>query len=265
MMNICFHNEKKMYFCTLKHVFNMTKKIILAAIVVVLVAAVAITVPTVMHYSKKHRIERLRNEALIHPIGHNPELTEFESHYPDSIGHFADTIMPEEISGMIPHFLQWDPRWGYAPYGDNVIGLSGCAPTCVSMVMIWLTGDPTYTPKYVADYATNNDYYIEGNGTKWSFFTEGVAGLGITGYDLKLKKRAVYKSLKHGNPIICSMYPGDFTTSGHFIVLSGIENDSIRLLDPNSRQRSTRLYSFKELEWQIHHLWAFSKTNNTQE
>lgn len=243
----------------------MTKKIIIAAVTVLLVAAIAITIPTVMHYSKKHRIEQLRNNALLHPIGHNPELLSFESHFADSVGLFADTIRVEEMNGGIPHFLQWDSRWGYAPYGDNVIGISGCAPTCVSMVLVWLTGDPKHTPKYVADYATRNDYYLEGEGTKWLFFTEGVAGLGLTGYDLKIKKRDVYKCLKNGNPIICSMYPGDFTTSGHFVVFSGIENDSIRILDPNSRQRSSRLYSFKELEWQIHHLWAFSLTNKTPE
>ena len=32
-----------------------------------------------------------------------------------------------------PLLLQWDLRWGYAPYGDDMIGLAGCGPACLSM------------------------------------------------------------------------------------------------------------------------------------
>ena len=277
----------------------MVKKIIVISVTVVLIAAVAITVPTVMHYSKKHRIEKLRSEApapmseeeicyylaaraavdsayafvynhrdslpgsLLHAVCRNPETLTFATRFSDSVGLFADTLKAEDTAGIFPFFLQWDPRWGYAPYGDNVIGLSGCAPTCLSMVAVALTGDATFTPKYVADIASRDDCYLEGEGTKWSIFTEGCYSFGITGFDIKLKKRMIYKLLRDGTPIICSLYPGDFTSIGHFVVFHSIERDSIRLHDPNSRERSARLYSFKDLEWQIHHLWAFSKTDTT--
>ena len=45
-----------------------------------------------------------------------------------------------------PLFLQWDPRWGYTEYGeDSFLGLSGCGPTCLSMVLYYLTGDKSLT------------------------------------------------------------------------------------------------------------------------
>ena len=41
-----------------------------------------------------------------------------------------------------------------------------------------------------------------------------------------------------GNPIICAMGKGDFTSSGHYIVLVGTENGLVRVNDPNSYANS---------------------------
>ena len=49
-------------------------------------------------------------------------------------------------------------------------------------------------------------------------------------------------ALENGEPVICSMRPGDFTTKGHFIVLVGMEDGKIRVHDPNSAQRSSQLW-----------------------
>ena len=39
-------------------------------------------------------------------------------------------------------------------------------------------------------------------------------------------------ALENGEPVICSMRPGDFTTKGHFIVLVGMEDGKIRVQCP---------------------------------
>jgi len=54
------------------------------------------------------------------------------------------------------------------------------------------------------------------------------------------------------------MKPGDFTTAGHFIVLTKTENGQIKVNDPNSRSRS-RFWDYETLAKQIKNLWAFSK------
>lgn len=64
--------------------------------------------------------------------------------------------------------------------------------------------------------------------------------------------------LASGHPIICSMRPGDFTTTGHFIVLNGYENGQFHVLDPNSNANSEKLWSYERLSPQINNLWAFS-------
>lgn len=54
------------------------------------------------------------------------------------------------------------------------------------------------------------------------------------------------------------MRPGDFTTTGHFIVLTGAEDGRIRVNDPNSRKRSEKLWDYDRLEYQINNLWVFT-------
>lgn len=43
----------------------------------------------------------------------------------------------------VPLLLQWDQRWGYHRYAGEEMGLSGCGPTALSMVAIFMTGDIT--------------------------------------------------------------------------------------------------------------------------
>ena len=54
------------------------------------------------------------------------------------------------------------------------------------------------------------------------------------------------------------MRKGDFTTTGHFIVLVGIEDGKIKVNDPNSKERSNLLWDYERLEYQIKTLWEFS-------
>ena len=60
-----------------------------------------------------------------------------------------------------------------------------------------------------------------------------------------------------GQPIICSMRPGDFTTTGHFIVITGLKDGKFIIKDPNSKERSNQLWDYQTLEHQISNLWAF--------
>ena len=56
--------------------------------------------------------------------------------------------------------------------------------------------------------------------------------------------------------MILALGPGDFTTEGHYIVLSGLEDGLFRVNDPNSYINSARLWSYEELEGQIRNIWA---------
>ena len=56
-------------------------------------------------------------------------------------------------------------------YAGELMGLSGCGPTCLSMVCVYLLNDDTYTPEYVAEFAERNGYSVPGS--SWRLISEG--------------------------------------------------------------------------------------------
>lgn len=191
-------------------------------------------------------------------LENNPELLSFVKGYPDADRTATGGLKKKELDAQWPLLLQWDKRWGYVPYGDHDIGLSGCAPTCLSMVVVGLTRNEEATPDAVAEFAEQNGYYLYGTGTKWSLMTEGAVSFGVHGSELALDKNRIFSALEQGHPVICSVRPGDFTKGGHFLVLVGVEDGKIRLNDPNSRIRSEKLWDYETLAPQIKSLWEFT-------
>ena len=196
-------------------------------------------------------------EELLYMLIKDPDTLDFVYGYPDrSKTHFAS--QEDEIEqGTIPLLLQWDQRWGYAAYGDTIMALGGCAPTALAMICSGLLQDASITPYTIAQYAQDHGYYIPGVGSSWDLITAIAYRYGIDCSVLPLSKEAIYAALEIGHPIICSMASGDFTTSGHFIVLYDIEDGKIKVNDPNSKKRSAQLWEYDTLEEQISQLWVF--------
>ncbi len=158
----------------------------------------------------------------------------------------------------VPLLLQWDSRWGYAEYGDGLIGYTGCGPTCLAIVALALVpGNHTITPAVAAQYAMDAGYYVAGVGTDWSLMYEGCQHFGLEGWEISLSQSVMKNTLDSGNLIICSMGPGDFTNSGHFIVIAGYDETGFQIRDPNSKVNSRRSWSYDELYGQIKNLWAY--------
>lgn len=197
-------------------------------------------------------------QELLELAVRNPETVGFVADYPQEKDRAPAETVEEAERGTIPLLLQWDPRWGYAQYGDGPMALNGCGPTALSMVICGLTGDGTATPYTVAQYAQEMGYYVDGVGTSWELMSAGGAHFGVTARELPLSQPVMENALAAGEPIICSVGPGDFTTSGHFIVLSGLEDGQFQVRDPNRRSTSEKLWDYDTLAGQITNLWAFS-------
>ena len=186
-------------------------------------------------------------------------MLDFVKGYLDSDGSVTGGFSLLELAEEHPVILQWDKRWGYAPYGDSDIGMAGCAPTCLSMVILQLTKDSSATPDKVADYAMENGYYLEGTGTAWSLMTEGGIAFQVEGEEISLDEGRIDQALSQGHPVVLSLRPGDFTTEGHFIVLVEKQDGGYVVRDPNSRVRSQKLWDYGTLEPQIKNLWEFQR------
>lgn len=196
---------------------------------------------------------------LIQLLERNPEAEAFVLEYPlkKDLQQAID-LSEYKGSNTVPLFLQWDQRWGYLPYGDHVAGITGCGPLCLSMAAFYLTGCEEYTPDKMLDFASDNGYYASGFGSSWTLISEGGPKLGFEVDELPLVKSRIFDNLEAGNPVICVMGPGDFTTTGHFIVMVGCEDGLIRINDPNSNANSQKLWRYEDIEGQIRNLWSIS-------
>ena len=197
-------------------------------------------------------------QALLELATRNPEALDFVLDYPLKKDEPAAKTVGEVQKGEFPLLLQWDERWGYQTYGDGLIGLTGCGPTVLSMAVCGLTGDNTITPWVVARYAQEAGWYVDGSGSSWDLMREGCRHYGLQAEELPLDEEMVTRELENGHPVICSMGPGDFTTSGHFILLTGMEDGQICLNDPNRPSNSEKRWDFDALAPQIRNLWVCS-------
>lgn len=197
-------------------------------------------------------------EELLDMLSRNIDMYDFVINYPEKKGNVYSDNVGKIQKGTIPLLLQWDERWGYADYGNSSIAISGCGPTALSMVITGLTGDNSITPYVVAKFSEKNGYYSEDSGTSWYLMTEGARKLGVNSKEISLSKNVIFQALENGHPIICSMRKGDFTTTGHFIVLVGIKDGKIKVNDPNSKEKSNLLWDYERLEYQIKNLWELS-------
>ena len=137
------------------------------------------------------------------------------------------------------------------------MGLSGCGPTCLFMVTIYLTGDTSKNPVWMADFATEHGYAVDGVGSDWSLMSLGGAELGLDVTEIPADRERVKNNLSVGNPIIAIMGPGDFTSDGHFIVLTGMEDGKWTVNDPNSRKNSEKDWNPDTVLGQARNLWVF--------
>ncbi len=192
---------------------------------------------------------------LLEMLSRNLDMTDYVLGYLDLKGQVFSDNIGEVTKGKYPLLLQYDTRWGYGIYGEDAIAINGCGPTSLAIVIAGLTGRSDITPYDVAKYAYQNGHYA--SGTSWSLFTKGAKNYGIIGTELPLSKERIIEELKLNRPIICSMQKGDFTTTGHIVVITGLKGDKFVINDPNSKERSKELWTYERIESQIRNLWSF--------
>jgi hypothetical protein len=193
---------------------------------------------------------------LIALLDTSPEARNFVLDYP--VREDAEPDLSGYERTTVPLFLQWDPMWGYEKYGSSYLAVTGCGPTCLAMAGYYLTGEETMNPSALAEFAEKNGYYAKGYGSSWTLISEGAEKLGLTAKELPLVKKKMVDALEAGNPVILALGKGDFTTTGHYIVLTGVEEEGFRVNDPNSRENSKKLWTYEQLENQIRNIWEIS-------
>ena len=145
----------------------------------------------------------------------------------------APNVQLGEYAGLT-YYSQLDNRWRYNMYssvGDSsqTIGTSGCGPTSAAMVVSSIKGN--ITPDSMANLYTQYGYRSANQGTYWSAF-KWTADVFDIEYSECYKLDDAVAKLKDNHYIIASCNQGLFTYGGHFIVLTGVEGDYIKVYDP---------------------------------
>lgn len=112
---------------------------------------------------------------------------------------------------------------------NQTIASSGCGPTSSAMVVSSIKG--TITPDVMADLYVQHGYRSANQGTYWSAF-KWTADVFNIGYSECYKLDDAVSKLKNNHYIIASCNQGLFTYGGHFIVLTGVEGNYIKVYDP---------------------------------
>ena len=180
-------------------------------------------------------------DSFLKALRRNPEIADFVEAWPDMPAEASGGIRLMEKQQETPLFLQWDSRWGYVPYGHSNVGISGCGPTCLSMVLFSMTRDETLTPDTLAARAMEDGYYVEDEGTSWLFMRDICQEYGIKAEQYPyMEEQSMSAELEEGKLIICAMGPGDFTDDGHFILLTGYAGGQFTINDPFSKANSSK-------------------------
>lgn len=158
-----------------------------------------------------------------------------------------------EYSTPIVYYSQSDPQWGSYLYGgSDPMSSFGCGPTVLAMLVSSLS-DTTLTPPQAADFAAANGYWSPGFGSRHGLIPEGAATYGLTVTVLNSRTpEGLRYALTYNKLVVLLVGPGEFTSTGHFIVACGVNADgSIRIADPASPSNSDRSFSAESLLSQL--------------
>ena len=192
---------------------------------------------------------------VVEMLERNPEMEEFVLNYPLREDLRTD-LSGYDLSQGMPLLMQWDKRWGYLEYGGSMVAVTGSGPLCLSMAGYYLTEDEKFYPENVVRFAIDNEYYSAVSGSKKSLISEGGPALGLDVKEVSVVQDKMATYLNAGNPIIAAVGPGDFTSSSHFIVLTGCRDGLVTVHDPNSYVNSGKEWRFEDLIPQITNLWV---------
>lgn len=166
-------------------------------------------------------------------------------------------------------YLQTDPRWGSldysAPGEKTTIAASGCGPTAMAMVLAtW--ADPSVTPKTECAWALAHGYKAPHQGTYYGYFEPAGAryGLRVTrlnyaslyGNDTSAYHAQVKDALDRGELVIACMGPGNWTSSGHYVLVWKIDGDTIYINDPASTKAARTKGSWSLFRQQVKYYWT---------
>jgi hypothetical protein len=179
------------------------------------------------------------------------------------------------------YYLQTDKKWAsidYSAKGESTtIGASGCGPTAMAMVLAtW--ADSSVTPKTECAWALANGYKAPHSGTYYGYFVPAGKRYGLTvkqlnsaniyGNSTSAYHAQAKAAIDRGCLVIACMGKGNWTSSGHYVVVWDIKGDTIYINDSASTKTSRTRGSYNLFKQQVKYYWTIEpptkKTTTTK-
>lgn len=187
--------------------------------------------------------------------GNDPDTIEFIYNKNNNITDFkfyeGESV---KLKRQTPYYLQWDNRWAYNNLYPTNIGISGCGPTSLAMIISRLTDNLVY-PNEIASKASS---FMNDGGMDWAFIDYISNEYNIKTQDINLDKDKIINALEDG-PLLVSVNRGYFTLYGHILVIDSYKNGKFIINDPNSVKNSIIEWDYDDIYDQILKIWSFSK------
>ena len=142
----------------------------------------------------------------------------------------------------VPQYFQQD--YADVPYGgwNGTVATHGCGITTLALLATYMT-DTELTP---ADLAQPFRRYSSDAGTEFALFDDSP---GMLGYYLEKRVytwKEAYAALERGQPVVSLQFANHFTTTAHFLVLTGLTEDGKVLIKDSNVFNHTKRFAGKD-------------------
>lgn len=163
------------------------------------------------------------------------------------------------------NYKQYDSKWKKVVYTQNntynksqTIGSSGCGPTSMSdIVATWW--DKSITPVEMCALAVKEGFRTKNSGTAWGFYKYVAQKYRASNFIQTSSYATAEKAVYDGAYVICSMGPGIWTKSGHYIVWWKVDDTYVYINDPASASSSRAKSKKSNLKSQAKQYFIFYK------
>jgi len=191
----------------------------------------------------KH-LDKYSDDRLIELALNEPAAIKFVAGVPKASGTtkaYTKTVK----KGSYPKLYCFDTKWGYAAYGDGLLGVTGSGPTTLAMAYMGLKGTNDKSPADFAELSTQGGYDSGSSGTATNFFASVGGGVGLDVTEQTADADTLHAILEAGQIAIVELKANSVTDYAHWaLVIALNEDDSVTLYDPTSAVASSHTWSY---------------------
>ncbi|MEE1312817.1 MAG: C39 family peptidase [Lachnospiraceae bacterium] len=156
-------------------------------------------------------------------------------------------------------------------YGTSTIQSAGCAPCAMAVCISSFTKEHVSVPK-LCEWAVEHGYYYSGMGSSHYIIPALAKKYDLNCEAIGRDREKMVGALYSGKFVVVLMGPGTFASTGHFMVLTGIdEKGKISVADVGSRANTTKKFSVDKIMEELKDysqaggpMWVVSSKDETE-